>query len=271
MKRTVLLLGCLLMMSIGIHAGELYRWVDKSGKVHYGDAPATEAVQIERKKPPFSATQNGEDLPYETRLAQQNFPVTIYAASNCSEPCQQARDFLSHRGIPFTGKTLLTQKEIDDFRQQSGSDQSPTLAVGRTYLKGFQADEWNRELDIAGYPKTAPYRAPKASPATAPGTTNQVIPVTLYVVDNCIEHCNRARNLLTGRGIPFSEKSLKTQEEIDAFKQLSGSDIAPTLEVGKSFLKGFQAEQWNNELDVAGYPKTAPPVVQGAPAYPAAQ
>ncbi|MBI5435935.1 MAG: glutaredoxin family protein [Nitrosomonadales bacterium] len=167
MKHIVLLLGCLLVMPTAIHAGELYRWVDKSGKVHYGDAPATEALQVERKKFSSPATQGDEDLPYETRLAQQHFPVMLYKASNCGEPCQQARDFLDKRGIPFTEKTLLTQEEIDDFKKQSGSDQSPTLAVGKAYLKGFQAEAWGSELDIAGYPKTAPYRAPRTPPAAA--------------------------------------------------------------------------------------------------------
>lgn len=165
MKHMVLLLGCLLVMPTGIHAGELYRWVDKSGKVHYGDAPTAGAEQIERKK--FNVTQDGEEMPYETRLAQRNFPVTLYTAGNCIEPCQHARDFLSKRGIPFTEKTLLTKMEMDDFKKQSGSDQFPTLAVGKTYLIGFQAGQWNSELDITGYPKTPPYRAPNILPAAA--------------------------------------------------------------------------------------------------------
>lgn len=161
MKHIISLLGCLLGMSIGVHAGELYRWVDKSGKVHYGEAPATEAAQVERKKFYAPATQGGEDLPYETRRAQQSFPVMLYTAGNCTDPCQQARDFLNKRGIPFTEKTLLTQKEVDDFKQQSGSEQAPTLAVGKTYLKGFEAGQWNSELDIAGYPKALLYRPPQ--------------------------------------------------------------------------------------------------------------
>ena len=153
-------------MPTGIHAGELYRWVDKSGKVHYGDAPATEAVGVERKKL-SPDTPDGEDLPYETRRAQQNFPVVLYTASNCGEPCQQARDFLSKRGIPFAEKTLRTKEEIDDFKQKSDIDHSPTLAVGKTYLEGFQSAQWGSELDIAGYPQTAPYRAPRTLPAAA--------------------------------------------------------------------------------------------------------
>jgi hypothetical protein len=63
---------------------------------------------------------------------------------------------------------------------------------------------------------------------------------------------------LNKRGIPFSEKFLRTKEEIDTFKQLSGLDrFAPVLAVGKNFLKGFLESQWNSELDIAGYPKAA--------------
>lgn len=160
MKNIVLLLGCLLLVPTGIHAGELYRWVDKSGKVHYSDAPAGESVPVERKK--FSDTQNGDNLPYESRRAQQSFPVTLYTADNCIAPCEQARDLLNKRGIPFAEKKLLTQKEIDEFRQQSGSNESPVLAVGKAYLSGFEEGQWNSELDIAGYPKALRYRPSQA-------------------------------------------------------------------------------------------------------------
>jgi hypothetical protein len=47
----------------------------------------------------------------------------------------------------------------------------------------------------------------------------------------------------------------------------------PALTIGKTWLKGFQAEQWNNELDFAGYPKKVltyrPPVPASAPTQPA--
>jgi len=56
---------------------------------------------------------------------------------------------------------------------------------------------------------------------------------------------------------PFSEKLLKTQEEIDTFYKMSGSNGAPTLSIGKNYLSGFLESRWNSELDVAGYPKTA--------------
>lgn len=168
MKRIILLLACLAIMPFGAQAGKLYRWVDHQGKVHYGDAPPADGAQVESKKLSDTVEPTGE-LPYETRRAQQNFPVTLYVTDNCAEYCDHARNLLNKRGIPFGEKKLLTQQDIDAFKSLSGSDSAPTLAVGKTFLKGFLAVRWHNELDIAGYPKTAPYRAPRtpSTPATA--------------------------------------------------------------------------------------------------------
>jgi len=87
------------------------------------------------------------------RLARKNFPVILYVSEKCGESCKQARDFLDKRHVPFAETELKTQEEIDDFKQKSGSDSVPVLSVGRNWLKGFQAGQWQDELDAAGYPK----------------------------------------------------------------------------------------------------------------------
>lgn len=166
MKRLFLFSLCLLVCLPAAQAGELYRWVDSSGKVHYGDAPPA-AAKVETKRFSDSDAVPGENLPYETRRAQQNFPVTLYVADNCGETCEQARSLLRKRGVPFTEKNLVKKEEIDAFRNLSGSDSVPVLSVGRIFLKGFLATQWNNELDVAGYPKSAPYRAVSA-PAKLP-------------------------------------------------------------------------------------------------------
>jgi glutaredoxin len=164
MKGLVLLLGYLAIMSLDAQAGELYRWVDSKGVVHYSDVPPSKLEQAETKK--FSGdTGSDESLPYETRRAQETFPVTLYVGLGCGDTCDQARSLLSKRGIPFTEKTLKTKEDVEAFKKLSGIEGIPVLAVGKTYLRGFQAEQWHSELDIAGYPKTAPYRAP-AKPST---------------------------------------------------------------------------------------------------------
>lgn len=136
-------------------AGELYRWVDQSGKVHYGDVPANDAQQLQERKfdKPATPLSGDEALSYQVRRAKQRFPVTLYVTENCKEPCQQARDFLKQQHIPFAEKKLATQQEFDAFRQQSGGDSVPALSVGSNWLKGFLASAWRSELDAAGYPK----------------------------------------------------------------------------------------------------------------------
>ena len=163
MKLIITLSVSLVIMSLSAHAADMYRWVDSRGIVHYSDIPSPDAEKIDPGK--FSGqAAPGEDLPYGTRIAQQNFPVTLYVGAGCGDACDKARNLLSKRGIPYAEKTLSTKEGIDAFKKLSGSDIVPTLAVGNSYLKGFQSEQWQGELDIAGYPKIAPYRAPNAEP-----------------------------------------------------------------------------------------------------------
>lgn len=162
MKRIALLLACLVIMPVS--AGELFRWVDKAGKMNYGDIPPADATDVERLNISSESTLN-DDLPYETRRAQENFPVTLYVGNGCGELCDQARGLLNKRGIPFSEKLLHTKEDIEAFKQLSGIDSGiPILAVGKDYLKGYSESQWNSELDIAGYPKTASYRQRLAPP-----------------------------------------------------------------------------------------------------------
>ena len=95
-----------------------------------------------------------------------------------------------------------------------------------------------------------------------PYATRQAVekfPVTFYSAANCIEACNKARTLLNGRGIPFTEKMLKSEEETAELARILGSEATvPSLTVGQQNYKGFESNAWNNLLDLAGYPKSAP-------------
>jgi len=165
MKPLLLLCGFLLFGNA--QAGELYRSIDSSGKVHYSDRPLAGTEDVERLKL-GSEPAPDESLPYETQRAQQNFPVTLYLFDDCGPACSQARDFLNQRGVPFTEKILASPEELETFRKTSGGSQIPSLTIGKTWLKGFLAEQWNKELDFAGYPKTAPYRPRPTTPPTTP-------------------------------------------------------------------------------------------------------
>lgn len=85
----------------------------------------------------------------------------------------------------------------------------------------------------------------------------EIAPVTLYTSADCKDVCNDARKLLGQRKIPFSEKSVGTQTELDALKAIVGGKEprVPVLVVGRKPVEGFEAGAWNSALDVAGYPK----------------
>lgn len=80
-------------------------------------------------------------------------------------------------------------------------------------------------------------------------------PVTLFVSDNCGNGCKEGRDFLNQRGIPFTEKLVATQEDIDALKEVSGAAEVPVLQVGSRSYKGWLMTGWQRLLDVTGYPK----------------
>lgn len=79
-------------------------------------------------------------------------------------------------------------------------------------------------------------------------------PVTLYTGENC-GPCASARAMLTTRGVPFSEKTVTTNEDTQALQRISGDALLPFMTIGSQQLKGFSDAEWTQFLDAAGYPK----------------
>ncbi|MDH2917207.1 MAG: glutaredoxin family protein, partial [Gallionella sp.] len=139
MKAILFLLS--FFLSAQSQAGELYRSIDSSGKVHYSDRPLAGTEDVERLKLGSEPTPD-EGLPYETQKAKQFFPVTLYVFDECGTPCKEARQLLKDRGIPFTEKNLVTKEEMDEFRKSSQSNQAPAMTLGKAWVRGFLASEW---------------------------------------------------------------------------------------------------------------------------------
>ena len=81
-------------------------------------------------------------------------------------------------------------------------------------------------------------------------------PVVLYTGKDCAP-CNSGRNMLTSRGIPFTEKTVDNNESAAALKQLSGQTSIPLLTIGSQQLKGYSDATWAQYLKAAGYPETS--------------
>ena len=104
---TPLLASLLLALAgVGAHAQAVYRIVGPDGKVTFSDrAPDTAAKPAQSTTSGTGAT--GAALPYELQQVATRFPVTLYTGTDCT-PCNNARNLLVGRGIPFTERTITT-------------------------------------------------------------------------------------------------------------------------------------------------------------------
>ena len=94
-------------------------------------------------------------------------------------------------------------------------------------------------------------------------------PVTLYTGTAC-GPCGAGKAYLTGRGVPFTEKTVNSNEDIDALQRLASDNSLPLLTVGGQQIKGYSDSEWGQFLDAAGYPKSSqlPAAYRNTPAVP---
>jgi glutaredoxin len=153
------------------------------------------------------------------------------------------------------------------------------LAAGAGFPSQTQAQQVYRIVGPDGKitfsdkppPLAGSAKAPAAGNAAATGgastglpyelrQTASRYPVTLYTGDNC-GPCASARSMLITRGVPFAERSVTSNEDIQALQRLSGENSLPFATVGSQQLKGYSESEWTQFLNAAGYPvsSTLPP------------
>lgn len=170
-----------------LHAQQVYKIVGPDGKVTFSDRPPpTDAAQTKVIQNPASgstasAGASGAPLPNGLQLVVAKYPVTLYTGNDCA-PCDQGRNLLKQRGVPFTEKTVNTSEDALAFQKIGTNGNLPLLMLGAQPIHGFAAAEWNNYLDAAGYPKTsilsAGYRNPPAQPLVPPKPVDPNAPAT---------------------------------------------------------------------------------------------
>ena len=171
------------LLATATQAQQVHRIVGPDGKVTFSDrAPEDKKAQSTVLSTASGGAASNPALPSELRQIASRFPVTLYTGESCS-PCQQARQLLVQRGVPFTEHSVNTNDDLDALRRLSGESALPFGTIGRQQLKGFSDAEWTQYLDAAGYPAQsrlprgytqpaatplAPAKAPAASAPDAP-------------------------------------------------------------------------------------------------------
>ena len=158
----------------------VYRWVDKDGKVHFSDTPPPEdAKSVSQKRLGGGYTEESQ-LPYATQMAAKRNPVTLYTASGCGTPCDRGRELLSNRGVPFSERNAGgSNAEREALVKLAGSAEVPLLMVGENKVRGYDEDQWNAALDGGGYPRTRLPSQPVTRPeqaAASPGAAGEATP-----------------------------------------------------------------------------------------------
>lgn len=155
----------------GTAFAQQYRWVDEKGRVQYSDTPPPASAKEVRKRGLGSApVKTEEQVPFELQRVQAGFPVTLYTAPICKQPCALAREALNKRGVPFKEVQVWNVETLDQLKAVASSDNVPALVVGRSVLSGFDSNRYESLLDLAGYPKAGvlPLRT-QAAPALPEG------------------------------------------------------------------------------------------------------
>lgn len=79
-------------------------------------------------------------------------------------------------------------------------------------------------------------------------------PVTLYTMAECAP-CDTGRRLLQARGVPFVERLILDNADMEQLVRLMESRTVPVLTVGRQVLKAFSESEWHTTLDLATYPR----------------
>lgn len=134
--------------------------------------------------------------------------------------------------------------------------------------------KWTEPGGETGYGDQAPRDAvhverlsPSAAAADAADPLGQLpyeirraakdFPVVLYAQANC-PPCDQGRAFLKSRAVPFSERTIATREDIEAFRALGGGEQLPAIAVGRRILRGLETSAWAEALADAGYPQDVP-------------
>jgi glutaredoxin len=167
--------ACLLILlgATTLPAQTLYKWVDAQGKISYSDQPPPPNQSLKDLSHTVNLLGAGEaqaeTLSFETQQLAKRSPVLIYTSKGCG-PCDQGRQLLKAKNIPFAEKTVDNNNDLKALAAQFNSQSLPVLTVGTHNINGFGATQWNDALSAAGYnessalPKT--YVNGAASPLT---------------------------------------------------------------------------------------------------------
>jgi glutaredoxin len=153
MRGAIIPLVALLTFSMG-HAGEVYRWVDDDGTVHFSEHPPDDAdldAESRELNPEDVNTAESIDVErVESRVESgdeaDNAEVVMYSASWCPI-CDKARAYFESNGIPFQEYDVEQSKKGKRVYQRMDVSGVPVIIVGDRRMVGFSPEGFERLYD----------------------------------------------------------------------------------------------------------------------------
>lgn len=257
MRRVFFVFAALSLLVTGVQAQQMYRWVDKDGRVTYSQSPppAGSAKSVQPKRMDSGAVESSP-LPYAAQVAARNFPVTMYASPDCGAPCDDGRASLQKRGIPFREISVGDPKGFEALKALTGGKtQVPVLQIGSRTLHGYDAIAWKNNLDEVGYPSSI-FTSTQASQPAAKAATRGGLPlVRLFTHPQCGQPCEDAKAYLAGRAVPFQEISAESPAGLAEVRRFSEAGTVPLLVIGSTALDSFDESRYESAINAAGYPR----------------
>ncbi|WP_163831169.1 glutaredoxin family protein [Spartinivicinus ruber] len=140
LRTTAALLLTITTLLVSTANAEIYRWVDKNGKVHFSDKkpqhkPAS-TIDINQT----NTYQNIELKPLGPSSVKssnkRNRGVVMYSAEWCGY-CKVARNYFQSNKIPFKEYDIDKNEKARQEYQELGGKGVPLILVGKKKMSGF--------------------------------------------------------------------------------------------------------------------------------------
>lgn len=200
-----------------------------------------------------------------------------------------------HSGRRAVGADAAMQADTGNARRAGGRRRWPLwlacLATGGALLSGSAAAQmysWKDAKGVTHFSDQPPPPAARvaarvlAEPSASPASEQVALPyglaqaarrapVVLYTAVHC-GACDQGRQLLQQRGVPYTEKTVTSNDDQQQLKAAGSDARLPLLLVGAHKQIGFESVAWQEALSAADYPLQSrlPQAWRPAPPSPAA-
>lgn len=138
MKRPTILLLLLLAVAMPMR-GEVYKWVDDNGKVHFSDNKP-DSVQAQQLDLQINTYKH---VTYESSLYDVGRQVIMYSTQWCGY-CKKARRYFKKHSIPFTEYDIDKNPRAKARYKKMGARGVPVILVGDKRMNGFSEKGFQR-------------------------------------------------------------------------------------------------------------------------------